>query len=116
MAFMTLKTIVFQTKKKNFFNFAILFLLLSLCYLVSLITGQIFVARKFSKEIGVTQSYVFKEFIDFTGFDTENKLNSFLTFVMSVVLFVDVRHILDNCKLQSLLLEEYTNPFNYFIQ
>ena len=91
IAFMTLKIIVFQIKKKTFFNFAILFLLLSGCYLVSLITGQllhfccqmkiskgekydiIVVKGRFPKEIKDTQSNVFKEFVDFTGFDTKKK-------------------------------------------
>ena len=41
MAFMTLKRIVLQNKEKTLFNFAILFLLLSLGYLVSLIKRQI---------------------------------------------------------------------------
>ena len=31
--------------------------------------------EKVSKGIGVTQSSVFKEFVDFIGFDTENKVN-----------------------------------------
>ena len=39
MAFMTLKTIVFQIKE-NTFNFAISFLLLSVFYLISLISGK----------------------------------------------------------------------------
>ena len=62
MAFMTLKTIVFQNEKK--FNFAILFLLLSVGYLVSLIKGKIrhyFCQGKLSKAIGVTKSNVLRE-------------------------------------------------------
>ena len=63
MAFMTLKTIVFQNEKN--FNCAILFLLLSVCYLLSLIKGidDIFFQGKVTKEIGVTKSNVFKEFV-----------------------------------------------------
>ena len=38
--------------------------------------GHYFFQRKVSRGIGVTQSNVFIEFVDFTGFDTEkNQIN-----------------------------------------
>ena len=75
MAFMTLKTIVLQIKK-TFCNFAILLHFFSICFLVSLITSPIrhyYCQRKVPRGIGVTQSNVFKEFVDFIGFDTEKR-------------------------------------------
>ena len=39
----------------------------------------------------------------------------FLIFVIFDVLFVDVRHILDNFRSQGLLLEEWTNLFIFFV-
>ena len=41
------------------------------------------------------------------------KLNDFLIFVIFDVLFVDVKHILDNCRSEGLCLEEWTNLFNF---
>ena len=43
------------------------------------------------------------------------KVNEFLIFVIFDVLFVNVRHILDNCRSQRLPLEEWTNLFKIFI-
>ena len=47
-------------------------------------------------------------------FYKKNK-NEFLIFVIFDVLFVDVRHILDNCRSQGLLLEEWMNLFKFLI-
>ena len=61
---MALKTIVFQ--KITLFNFAILLFLLSICYLVSLITGQIWYywcPEKLSKMVGVIKSNDFEEVV-----------------------------------------------------
>ena len=55
---------------------------------------------------------------DFPGFDTgfsQNKTNEFLVFVIFDVLFVDVRHILDNCRSRGLPLEEWMNLFKFLI-
>ena len=58
MAFITLKTIVFQNKKTRF-NFAIFFLLLSVCYLVSLrAKNDITVVMRRSQKY-----LIFKEFV-----------------------------------------------------
>ena len=43
------------------------------------------------------------------------KINEFLIFVIFDVLYVDVRHILDKCRPQGLLLEDWTNLFKIFI-
>ena len=88
--------------KKKHFNFAILFLLFSVCYLISLIKGYTrlyFCQGEVSKGIGVTKSIVLKFYI-FGIFD---------------VLFVDVRLVLDGCRSRGLPLEEQTNQFNFFI-
>ena len=73
-----------------------------------------------SKGIGVTKSKFLRELIssDFTGFHTgfsQKKINEFLIFVIFDVLFVDLRHILDNCTSQGLPLEEWMNLLNFLI-
>ena len=53
-----------------------------------------------------------------TGFHTgfsQKKVNEFFIFVIFDVLFIDVRHILDNCRSQMRPLGEWTNLFNFFI-
>ena len=50
-----------------------------------------------------------------TRFFQKKKVNEFLIFVIFDFLFVDVRHIQDNCRSQGLPLEEWTNLFNFFI-
>ena len=68
--------------------------------------------------IGVTISNVLGEFVMILLASTwvfTKKVNEFLIFVIFDVLFVDVRHILDNCKSQGLHLEEQTNQFKFFI-
>ena len=56
--------------------------------------------RKALKEIDVTKSNVLREFVMTLLASTrvfhQKKVNEFLIFVIFYVLFVDVRHILDN--------------------
>ena len=76
---------------------------------------------KVSKEIGITKSNVLREFVQTLLAPTrvfhKKKVNEFefLIFVIFDVLFIDVGHILDNCRSHWLPLEEWTKLFNYFI-
>ena len=70
-----------------------------------------------SKGIGVTKFNFLGEFVMTLLASTRvfHKINEFLIFVIFDVLYVDVRHILDKCRPQGLLLEDWTNLFKIFI-
>ena len=88
------------------------FFFLSNCNLVFHERSHKTFQTKVSKEIGVTKSNVFKEFLLTLLASTQvfhKKVNKFLIFVIIDVLFVDLRLILDNCRSQELHLEEWTN-------
>ena len=63
-----------------------------------------------AKRIGVRKSNVLREFVMTLLASTrvfhKKKVNEFLFFVIFDVLFVDVRHIMDNCSSRGLPLEE----------
>ena len=79
----------------------------------------LFLSREGVKGINVTKSNVLRELLmtllASTRVFPQRKVNEFLIFVIFVVLFVDVRQILDNCSCQGLPLEERTNIFNFSI-
>ena len=107
MPFLNLKISVFHNKR-TLFNFSILFLLRFVCYLVSLIK-KLFCQGTVSKEIGVTNSDVFKELV-LTSlapkrvFQKKSKL--FLICFIFDVLFGDVGYIPENYRSQRLPLKE----------
>ena len=77
----------------------------------------LFLSREGGKRDWCHKSKVFKEFVDYWlphGFFTQ-KVNEFLIFVIFDFLFVDVRHIRDNCRSQGLPLEEWKNLFKFFV-
>ena len=78
----------------------------------------LFLSREGVKRDWCNKSNVFKEFVMTLQASTrvfhKKKANEFLIFVIFAVLFVDVRHILDNCGSQGFLLEEGTNIFKFF--
>ena len=113
---------LFSKIKKKHINFEIWFLFLSVCYLVSLITGQIWhycCQKKVPKTVGITKFYVLKNLLCLYWlrhrFFSHKKIYFSYFFVIIDVRFIDVRHILDICKSDGILLEELTNLFNYFI-
>ena len=73
---------------------------------------------KVSKGIVVPKCNVLREFVMNLLASTRvfhKKINEFLIFVLFDVLFVDLRHILDNCKSHWLSLEEWTNVIFHFV-
>ena len=73
---------------------------------------------KVSKGIDVTKFIFLGDFVMTLLASTRvfhKKINEFLIFVIFDVLYVDVRHILDECRPQGLPLEEWTNLFKFFI-
>ena len=75
----------------------------------------LFLSREGVKSDWCHKSNVFKEFVMTLLASTQVfHKNEFLIFVIFDVLFVDVRHILDNCRSQGFPLEEWTNTFKFF--
>ena len=77
----------------------------------------LFLSREGVKRDWCQKSNVFKEFVMPSLASTRvfHKTNEFLIFVIFDVLFVDVRHTLDNCRSEGFPLEEWTNIFKFFI-